>query len=738
MKTFQAYWPYAVLTGCSFIVLYTIFGAALWRPNDFVFMLGGDGNIIYYNVLYHVQYGQGVMLTSMNYPEPECIFLTDAQAMVAITSNYLNRTFPWIGSHVIGMIHSLMMVAIWLQYVVLYKIFDRLRAPQWMAILFALAIGTLSPQLMRISYGHLGLVYPFVIPLGILWLWDSERARPVHGLTVVFVATTLFLGFNNPYLLVIVSIMLLCYGATEWLVYRKDESRGLAPILFGFGFLVILYVITSILDPYGDRIHHQWGHFYYASTVEGLLWGYYSLLNEIIAFLGFPYVGRSEARATISLISLFVLLGGGVYAFRQMASKQFRFLRHPSVILAIASGVSFLYASSFLKSKWWYWLTEDSGFISMIKATGRLSWISYYALSILSVAILLKWLQWNKPYAKQAVLFIGIFWIWEGHRYITDHVKPPLYENHFSEIKLKDYTDPKREVVDFDKYQAIYSVPVLQSWNDNMIFKGDWATELHTLILSSATGIPMLSAKLSRAPVGRSLENIQLTAHPLIRRTLPGRLDTMRPILLIKTSNIKELLPGEQMLVDIGRLVYRDEQVDLYELWPQDINKNSMLVDSLIAHCGTAEVGWYYYNGFNIGANDCAKNGQGGYQVTKDWKEIDRIVIPDTISGWHELSIWSYVNIERAGMPQYEVFVFNPDGSQKSYQYIDSRSFVDTQDGWMRMHKDVELNSGDQVLVKGRGNYPMCIDELLLKKKGGLSVCMRIGKSVMIDNYILE
>ncbi|MFT4567444.1 MAG: hypothetical protein ACI9FN_002411, partial [Saprospiraceae bacterium] len=137
MKRPTNFWPYLILTVASFVVLYLIFGGALWRPNDFVFMVGGDGNVIYYNIFYHTLYGYGATLSSMNYPAPESILMTDAQSIIAMSLNKLNIVFPWISGHVLGIVHVILMFGIWLQYIILYKVIKRLDAPLWIAILFS-------------------------------------------------------------------------------------------------------------------------------------------------------------------------------------------------------------------------------------------------------------------------------------------------------------------------------------------------------------------------------------------------------------------------------------------------------------------------------------------------------------------------------------------------------------------------------------------------------------------------
>ncbi|MFT6807575.1 MAG: hypothetical protein ACJA01_000795 [Saprospiraceae bacterium] len=732
MKRPTNFWPYLILTGASFVVLYLIFGGALWRPNDFVFMVGGDGNVIYYNIFYHTLYGYGATLSSMNYPAPESILMTDAQSIIAMSLNKLNIVFPWVSGHVLGIVHVILMFGIWLQYIILYKVIKRLDAPLWIAILFSICIGTLAPQLVRIRYGHLGLAYPFLIPLAILWLWNIKRSHLKHTVTICFVLLTLFFGFNNPYLLVCVCILILCYGGVELLQDRFRKKKGITPLFWGFTFLILLFASTSWLDPFEDRIQHQWGHFYFASTMEGILWGKYSLLNKIIAFLGMPFVGRSEARATISLMSLVVCVVGGAYTIKAHVQGKKIPWSHRAIKLVLAAGVAFLYASAFLKSKWWFWLASDSGFITMVKATGRLSWISYYALSLLSVFIIIRlYRKLPTTLSNVVIIILGILWLVEGYIYLDQHIRLTHFTNHYALSHLEGYIQKKKEKIDFSNYQAIYTVPVFQSWNDNILTEGDWPTEVHAFAISSATGLPLINSKLSRAPVGRSLENMQMASDPLIYKTLPDKLDQSRPILLLKMNSTEHLSSGEQFLTQQSTELYTDEQLSLHELWPEDIN-NPNAVTQALSNCSDS---WFHYKDMNSHANDYGKVGSSGIYVVNEWQEIDRIIIPDSIEGKFELSIWSKVNIEKAGMPFFEVYIFDSQEQQKAYNHYDSRNSLNNQDGWSQFQAEISVFPQDQIVIRGRGNYPMCVDELLLRPLSDGNICIQNeGGGWLINN----
>lgn len=713
-----------------------IFGQALWRPNDFVFMVGGDGNVIYYNIFYHTMYGRGVTLSSMNYPDPEFILMTDAQGMIAMTLNTIKGLIPSLPNMIIGIVHVIIMVGMWVQYLVLYRIIRKLSAPSWMAVLFALCIGTLAPQLIRIQYGHFGLAYPFIIPMTILWLW-RDRHRAGSGLfTFGFIIATLFFGLNNPYLLVSVALLLMSYGFMQILQsgWRKKipwSEMGLGCIL-----LIILWAITHYNDPFVDRIQYQWGHFYYASTIEGILIGKYSLLNKIMASVGILYEGQPEARASISFTSIIIFVIGGAYAMRSITMRQEISWRRPMTALLGAGCLVFLYSSAWFGHNWWQGLVGNCGIITMIKASGRLSWILYYALSIGSISVLLTVIKrLPSRFGTMLVCGLGCIWIIEGYVYISRHARVSLFTNHYALSHSEGYMKAKRDSIDFALYQALYAIPGFQSWNDNIIVQGDWATELHAMAISSGCGIPLIQSRLSRAPVGRSLLNIQLSSDPLIYKHLADQLDHCKPILLLKMHDSPTLTIGEEDLIQRAHQIYSDDQLALWEIWPQQLN-HAQIIEETLCNCDFDH--WYYYNGMEEQPGVCTRLGTGGKLIDKQWEILDRITIPDSISGSYELSIWSKVNVIYAGMPTFESIINDAQGNQKSIRYHDARQGTNIQDGWIQTQIVVDISGGDQVILRGKGNRAMCVDELLLRPHNILVCAPCKSNIIAINNIRLE
>jgi len=524
MKPPNQSYPLLTLMALSISAIAYIFGPIFWSPNQYAMMIGGDGGMLYFNMLHYVWYGEGLSLTNMNYLDPECVLMTASQASVSILLKMMSSVVPAIDNYVVGIVHVIFMLAIVLQNLCLYLVLRKVKITPWMAALLTLCLGLLAPQLVRISYGHFGLSYPFILPLTILWLLFDRKDKWYKWLTAAYLFSILFFGFNNPYILFISVTLALSYSLIGWLLTRRRSHLE----KIGWSLLIVMIVYGTIFlnDPYDDRIGQQWGHFYFASTLNGIFYDQYSLLYKGLSIISEMEPGRSETYATVSLASLLiVVLSVAVALSRGKFIKAWQTIPDYFKLLVLSSILVFVYASAFFKWSLWSSLIGEFKPLTMIKASGRLSWIVYYAFSITAAYLfyqLWRYRGWQKW--KPLLLLFPLLWLFEGFTYVKDHVKAAHYDDPFNRQHLMSYRADMASDVDFDDYQAILTIPVFQSWNDNLLVESEWTTQLHAQSISLASDLPWINSRLSRAPVGRSLQNVQLTSHPLIKRDLVSAL----------------------------------------------------------------------------------------------------------------------------------------------------------------------------------------------------------------------
>jgi len=162
-----------------------------------VYAFGGDAAFLYFNTIFHTWYGQGWTLSNMNYPVHESILMTDAQAAVSYVLNKLNG-IKYVREHVDGIIHSFHYFCITLAAVFSYLTLRKLSVNRWIAIAFAILIVFLSPQLLRLRAGHIGLAYP-VLFTAVIYAVVSFKMEPKLRYGVLLFTILLFFGINNIY-----------------------------------------------------------------------------------------------------------------------------------------------------------------------------------------------------------------------------------------------------------------------------------------------------------------------------------------------------------------------------------------------------------------------------------------------------------------------------------------------------------------------------------------------------------
>jgi len=140
------------------------FQSLMWQPATTVPAFSGDGLTIHYNLTYHATYGDGATLTSQYHPYEESIFMTDAHALIGVVLAGLKPVFPNIGTHAITIANILVfwshVLAVWLLFLILRRI-----EVQWpLALVVALLIAMISPQIHRQLAGQYTLGFAWLLP----------------------------------------------------------------------------------------------------------------------------------------------------------------------------------------------------------------------------------------------------------------------------------------------------------------------------------------------------------------------------------------------------------------------------------------------------------------------------------------------------------------------------------------------------------------------------------------------
>lgn len=667
------------------------FGTYMTAPNSHMVAFGGDPFVIYNDMKFHICHGEGTHLDFMNYPYGESIFMTDMQASFTLVFKWVNDHLFEICDYVPGLAHGTIMAFMPLAAVFLFLIFKRLNVSLIWSVVFALLIAYLSPQLLRLR-GHLGLVYPFMIPMTMYWLLDLYERKSSSWKDLVYGFVIFFFTLNNAYTGVLMAMPLIC--ASVFMVF-SDRKQALRFLTGGVLPVLLAYVVIKVSDPFDDRVHTQWGTFYYNLKLDTILHPEGSLLHWL---LNDSQVDEIDKRMNIGLGNVLTVVIMLIYGVVLLLRKKRWTIQDGYVRLLLGAGfLCLLYAVNinllpFLKP-----LMEDYFKVFlMFKGVGRFAWVTYYAVSIAGVYGLY---QLCKKYADNVILrtlpyIVGAVWAAEVHYVMKDVVKSNKYENHFKTQELID----DLAGIDVTPYQAIYTLPPQQGWNDKIIIKDHWAAQYSAYLLSSSTGLPVINSHLSRASIGHTASSLSISSDPLLPKPRLKSLPNSKPVLLMLADDHKPSV-GEQYLIDKSVKVGRFMRSTIYSM-PADIS--SMVPDV------TSPTGFYYHD-------DCSK-----YDAPAMIGAASRYCYPGKTTlvevnqlnplndKWIFLSLWTKVDKESYHTPSF--FVEN---NGESYT-MTSRESRDWYKDWRRQDYGFHYKGGP-IKIIGVGEKPYLVDEIHIR-----------------------
>lgn len=729
-------------------IQYLYLGKIFTNPNTTIFAFGGDPYLIYYNLLSHTCWGEGLQLSGMNYPWGEYIFMTDGMAVFAILFNFLDGLGLPFCEYGIGLLHWTVIALLPFTAIFIYAIFRRLQVNQIVAIVASLLICFLSPQIVRFT-AHFGLAFPFLIPACLWWFLKIYQSKQWTNYGFLVGAMILFFGLNNPYLGFICCAFL---GLSLFFKFLMDRDlhffwkNVLVPVIP----LAALWIILKMGDPFDDRIEQQWGYFHYFADFKGLFSGEVSLFNQLfersfeISDVSMESKVNIGLVASVSIIVMF-LLG---FIKRAYLPKTIRFLL-PSLLACV---VMFLYGAHFFIDDTYHDFIEDRlGFLTMFKSAARFLWPSFYVLTILAVLGIDKLIKHS---VQRSVLFgsiLAVFifgtWFYETKGFIEHTYKNEVYGNVFSELRPDMQKIVGDNQITKDNYQAIYVLPKMQSWNDKLYVDDRFFSSHFGIKLSFFTQIPLINAKLSRMSMRQTILSQQFSAPELVERELLQYLDISKPVLLI-VSNSDSLNSGEAYLKDQSRLLGKTEKISLYHL---DLNQlmTSTKRDRVLASYEKIKENHFLSNKFPIfhdgfDKTDHKVEGLYGYATELKkcddvlWKEID---LRDMRSSQkHQLSMFVFVDSKKHGLPYWKFKFLDERGKLLKEVHKSSRHGIVFHQNWTRIDQEFHMKPEYAKLeIFAKANQSFLIDELLVSEvQDSVFYKLESESSFMFNNYLIK
>lgn len=737
------------------LLMWPGFGDVFVHPNGFLFAKDGDGLKNYFNLGYYLKYDEGLRFTGVNYPYGENLLYTDTQPFYALLLNLIDNHIWSIGQNSVAIINLSILLGMVLAAVLLYMILIHFGLPARYSLFIAICITFLSPQWDRI-HGHLSLSYAFVVPL-VWYLMIRCQSSKTHRIlwSAALSCATLFVGGLHLYYTIMTAgfifayLLVLSIRARRWNVLYRDKSNwglvGAAVIPF-----VALWLLAYFSSQVSDRPSSPYGFYVYHANIPSIFLPHYAASSNFINTLFHPSFNW-EGRAFIGTASLIFVLGYSVSLFHKIRTK----IPVPNLNRDLSNyayaALILLVFSMCIPFDWLRFIPEWFSPLKQFRALGRLSWVFFYVINVISAVYIYRIYQdliqakLNLVWSHTFLIFFLLVWVFDAGSFYANHGPVSITQNDKLENVNNEYLSRFAKAgVEPDDFQAIFALPLVSNRTDKMTFEGDLTGHNEAMKCAFHSGLPIVQSTASRPSLSQALSSIQMISSPMIHKVRLRDMDD-RPLLLLHALG-STLNPGEQKLLQRGRLLWEDTYIQLLEL-PVSAFKDSLAavnsrIDSMVNHNGSRQIqnGIYCDSGcagvfFNSFENSNSANPAfwGDRSLTiKDaqWQLIDTAVQINS-SDQRILSFWIYIDPAFSGMPSFEYFYGNPDSELQSEGKIESRTIPEVQNGWVCIQIMLKPFLRHRVVIYGRNTT---IDNLMIRGTDQ-DVFVSDGKRRLFNNY---
>ncbi len=755
---------YIALFGLGFLVLYSHFGEYIIHPGQYMLDTGLDGLKNYVNPMYYLKYDpQGWQFSGMNYPYGEHIVFADGQPIVAYLFHVIQSFGIDVADHIPAIFNLLMFGSIIITMWILYLIGRYYLLPDWYAVLIAVIIGAMSPQLHRLS-GHFALAYPLVIP----WVWWlCIHAHPDNNRSILYalglVGVLFFFSLIHVYYVMIGGLFVFVYFLIYALTYRNEKKNwkwgiGYALVITATPFILFkLYLLLT--DPVQDRPISPYGFFSHVSYWEaifmpqyGPLWDFYNEFGEIrnVVPEGWAYVGIMGF-----LTLLFTLYRWGSFAFRKQFSKMAFTALPADFHIAFWAGVLVLFFSFGWPFNWGlHFIVDWLGPVKQFRSLGRFAWVFYYTFSMYTAIyfyLLYRHMrQKGIPTIAGWMLFLVILF-WGGEMWIylkSRHERIEQWDH--SNIIAKprfDYVawlaEHRLSPTDF---QAISPIPAYfigsEKFTDEFI---NYFSTREGITASYQTGLPLTSGLLSRTSLSQSLSLVQLLSNDFIEKSIIEQYKNSKPLLILAVDEV-ELSENEINLLSKADTLSQKENIMLLSL---DLDALISRKDSVIQRYHTLRdtiqmdqkgfytqnASWYYFD--PGGEKDVYTFGSQMYEE----KEGELILFDSTLQQGGEmfLSLWVKADLRADGFPIVYLQELNEAGELVNAYEMNPKFLTDVYKDFVRVNRYFYVsNPQHRFKCTVRGKHIGVTSILIHPVNSHIFRSIDNGNQLMYNNYYYE
>lgn len=741
------------------------------HPNSSLISVWNDGIKNYFTTLFYIDYNEGNHFSGMNYPFGEHIVFTDNMPAFARPIQWLGQYIPWIKQHSLGAMNLTLLFSIVLAAHFVFKTLRHYKVPGLFAIVSTLFIVFCAPQLNRIT-AHYGMSIVWYLPAIIYFIIryvEGQQWKYLIYISLVSTIAALFHLYNLAIILVFIGFV----TASNVLLHRfskKSIRQSIWMLFFELISVGLSYSYVLSTDTVKDRPTYPFEALGNEATLNDIFVND-TPLGHIFQFLfgtATPVIS-TEGKSYIGLVSILVFICLTVLFIKRIIRYKSKTASPYSIdksfqilLLAALFQLLFSMAIPFIVDRDFF--IDHISVFRQFRALGRFIWPFYFVIMIFSTLFIAE--IYKKLRAKKKnILATGLLtttmliWLIQAYGYVQAF---KLYDKEAKENYTVLYSKAekswpewlKEKGYEISDFQAVLGLPFFHYNSDKIwIDLGNVGRNEYELCkLSLQTGIPMVNTILARTSWGQTFANIQLLDGPFNPKEVLHRFDD-RPILLY-VENIAVLNPEKEkewvnQAVFIGD---KSEEISVYAINPKALQKQDqeyrlqitdqvMQLNHKMGLLNSTDTDFYYINNFEDSNNEKGFGDKGMF-VPKmaNAALVDSIKIPEQGRGRdYNISLWAKCNMTDYRTPHFEIYQYNKDHQQISFDDFAAKQSTNVQEDWFLAEKNFTMNAHTsyiKILVySGRDKISyMGLDNLLIRPGNSIFYYQSASKKLLLNN----
>ncbi len=526
-------WIWVLLITTIFICL--LYHKVIKEPNQFL-VPNGDGMKNYYTFMYHIKYDSSLMtFEGMNYPFGENIIFTDNQPLLSNTTKIISTILPFFQCYLPAVHNLSLILGIIFGGLGLFLCFRYLKVDFYFSVICTLGIIALNPQAARIN-AHFAMFYPIIPWIFYLWLhfWEGNKNLLISALIGLVITLS---GLLHMYYFITGSI-LTCLSIFLYYIFKSPNGKWLEMIKVTLLQVIIPFTILTFLSSFfnhsSDRPTEPWGFFLFHSTWEGLFFSYklplFEFVNNNITKVR---ILDGEGKNYIGIAAVLVSLFGILQLFFNF--KKFKiFIGSANItsyllgIFILSALISFGYPFTISGLEW---LLDYTGPFKQFRSIGRVGWVSFYAINLISVPLIYHWLK-NKNVHQLYFYTIPFIILLEGVLFSN---KRESYQTNLEAYQCATKQDLP---INANDYQATLPDPYFHIGSESFSWWDQAENVNQTFKLGYTLHLPTMGVNMSRTSFKQSLLLNELIDQPT---KVPEIIEIIRkkstkPILVIESK----------------------------------------------------------------------------------------------------------------------------------------------------------------------------------------------------------